>query len=187
MQQQADRRPRRCSPPTARCIGADPDEFDSARDDDGPRHAHRVDRRRQRRRDAEIFGRHVGHDLRHRPARADHRLQGSRQPRRLHLRPRGGDRPGRRRRRRRHQLLDRWRRRTCSSADTIAFLFAADAGVFVATSPPATAGRAPPPSAVPPTSRGSRRSAPTRRTASSRARSSSATAGVHRRRLAPRQ
>ena len=60
--------------------------------------------------------------------------------------------------------------------DAISFLFASDARQRVGRRPrPATAGRATPRSAVPPTTRGSRRSAPTRRIASSRARSSSTT------------
>ena len=79
-----------------------------------------------------------GDDQRHRAARPHLRVQGAlvdagrRDRERLHLRPRGRDRPGRRRRRRRHQLLDRRRDdATSSTRYEVAFLFAADAGVFV--------------------------------------------------------
>ena len=76
-----------------------------------PRHAHRVDRRRQRQRPGDRRRGGVRQDQRHRAARAHRGLQGragqtADRRQLLHLRQRRGDRPGRRRRRRRHQLLD---------------------------------------------------------------------------------
>ena len=76
---------------------------------------------------------------RHRAARPHRRLQGllgqNGRGRLLRRRQRRGHRPGRGRRRGRHQLLDqRHAARTSVDPVEIAFLFAADAGVFVAAS-----------------------------------------------------
>ena len=104
----------RCSRPIKRVIGAEPEAFDSARDDERPRHPHRHHRRRRRRRPRE----HLRQAARLGSAGIAPRARivaykGLRRDGWLHLRPRRGDRPGGRRRRRRHQLLDRWRRRAC--------------------------------------------------------------------------
>ena len=114
-------------------IGAAPDEFNSARDDNG----HGTHTASTAAGNANVRGHRArcasGSDLGHRAARARHRVQGSREPWRLHVGPR-----------RRHQpaVADGVDVINYSvgggagavTADEIAFLLAADAGVFVATS-----------------------------------------------------
>ena len=120
-----------------------------------PRHAHRVDRRPATPTSRPtIFGRRRRHRSRASPRGPGHRLQGPRQPGRLHVRPGGRHRPGGRRRRRRDQLLDR-RRRRASSAPTTSPSCSPPTPACSSPRRPATADRAPARSAVPPTTRGS--------------------------------
>ena len=103
-----------------------------------PRHPHRVDGGRQRGRRPEHLRPRPRrrHDLRHGAPGAHRRLQGLlRRGRLRRQRPRRGDRHRRRRRRRRRSTTrSAPTRRRSLSPDAVAFLFAADAGVFVAAS-----------------------------------------------------
>ena len=114
-------------------IGAEPDEFDSARDDSGHGTHTASTAAGNAGVQASIFGRRMATISGIAPRRTVIAYKG--------LGEHGGftsdlaaaiDQAVARRRRR-HQLLDRRRRRP-PGADEIAFLFAADAGVFVATS-----------------------------------------------------
>ena len=90
-------------------IGADPDEFDSARDDDGHGTHTASTAAGNAGVAASMYGIPLGTVSGIAP-RGDHRVQGARQPRRIRLRPCCLDRPGGRRRCRRDQLFGWWRR-----------------------------------------------------------------------------
>ena len=116
-------------------IGAEPDEFDSARDDDGHGTHTASTAAGNAGVEASMYGEDLGDDLRHRTARPGHRLQGPRQRSAAST----------------SDLAAAIDQAVADGVDVInysvgggaslpvggddiAFLFAADAGVFVATS-----------------------------------------------------
>ena len=91
-------------------IGAEPTEYDSARDDDGHGTHTASTAAGNAGVDASMYGEDLGEISGIAPRARVIAYKGLGARRRIHLRPHRGDRPGRVRRRRRHQLLDRRRR-----------------------------------------------------------------------------